>query len=123
MGNKQGGQGKHHSDEEEEDFYDEDDVQEQQQLVKPKASQSQGIIKPVMSEQLKEKITREASQIVVNYGAPQTSLLGNGKGAADSKTDDSVTDSSKSENQKSFKLLKFDSFLSMYSLITRMSKT
>ena len=59
---------------------------------------------------------------MVKYGEPQTSLLGSGKGASDSKTDDSVSDFSKSEKQQSFRLLKFDSFLSMYSLITRMAK-
>ena len=63
----------------------------------------------------------EASGIKINYGPPQSSLLGGGTSA---KQDESLTEIavSESESAQTFCLLKFDSFLNIYSLINRYVK-
>ena len=71
-----------------------------------------------------DKIKLELASVTVNYGEPQSSLLGgNGSQPDGTQTEIDVSDASSSQAASNqIRLLKFDTFLSLYTMITRYSK-
>lgn len=79
-----------------------------------------------------DKIKFELASITVNYGPPQTSLFGNGAAAQSNgvkkssidgtQTEIEISDNQSAADQPSVRLLKFDTFLSLFTMITRYSK-
>ena len=77
-----------------------------------------------------DKIKLELASVTVNYGEPQSSLLGSGNAAVGlkknedgSQTEIDLSDAGSSNAQTmQVRLLKFDTFLSLFTMITKYSK-